>query len=314
MREIIFYCPRFYGYGEKIEVKLNKMGYKVNAIKDSNFRLISFLLTFLPENIAYKIKENYLYSQLRKISIEKCEYFFVIKGEFLSFRHLEYIKKRNPNIRTIMYQWDSVANFDYLKFVSFFDKIYTFDFKDSEKYKFNYLPLFYLDDIAPTSQECDIDLLFVATNTSARMDFLKRLKPFCNEKNLNLCYYLVNPTSSIISDFFKGNIYYNYKDIRILPLSRKKLIELYNRSKVFVDITSPYQTGLSMRIIECYGMNKKLLSSNKYISEDSYLSDILYMPSDCSDERILSLVQAKCPIYKNIDCLSLDNWLKTILS
>ena len=311
--KVILYAPVFYGYGDSIEKELICQGHKVFRISHNISRLIDFFLTFFPAQYNIKIREAHLRKQLQRIPIEECDVFLVVRGQHLSLTHTAYLKERNNSLRFVMYQWDSVRNFDYTRFIPIFDKIFTFDFKDADDLNISYLPLFYLNDIIPVEVEENIDLLFVASNTPQRTQYLGRLKELSNKYGLRICYYLVNSFSSYVKDFLTHNLYYSRSDIHFQAISRSQLIKLYQKSKVFVDITSPLQTGLSMRIIECYAMNKKLLSSNDNIGRDDNVREILSVSADATDSDILELIKTPSFKYKNVGNLSLSNWLKTII-
>ena len=312
-KSVILYAPKFYGYGKFIAEEIGHQGNEVYYVEEVS-RLLAFLLSFLPISFSRYVRENKIYRQLRNFPIEDIDSFFIIKGEYLSQRHISYLKERNPFIRIIMYQWDSLRNHDYKTFILQCDKVFTFDFKDAKELNINYLPLFYLKDIKAEHNVNDIDLLFVTTNTPMRTAYLSRLKELSIKHHFKLYYYLVNPLSTYITDMFNGNLYYKLSDIHFLPMKRERLIELYRRSKVFVDITSPLQTGLSMRIIECYGMNKKLITSNTNVEKDEYVKEILLLSSEASDDEVLKFLSLPCTTYRDIDKLSIRNWVKIILS
>lgn len=312
-KRIIIYAPRFYGYRGFIKDKLEEKEWDVVLISHEINRLFSFFISFFPIDFQNNLYQKRLKCALEKAEVSKSDVFFVIKGDYLQESHVEYVKQKNPRIKTIMYQWDSIRNFDYRCLIGLFDKVFTFDIKDATEYPVKYLPLFYLDDILPEKKVADIDFLFIATNTPERYQYYLRLKHICEKNDLKLVTYLITPPSTILKDLFKGVFYYNLRGIRIFPVNRKKLIDYYQRSKIFVDITSPLQSGLSMRIIECYGMNKKLISSNKYITCDSVLGEMSYLESDVTDAEIVDFVTQKAPTYKNRDKVSLIQWINSII-
>ena len=73
---------------------------------------------------------------------------FVIKGNKMPVSFIKNLKTKFPNIRTTMYQWDSMKRYPYEYLIPCFDKSYTFDYKDFEQKKdLKFLQLFYTDDI-----------------------------------------------------------------------------------------------------------------------------------------------------------------------
>ncbi len=103
-------------------------------------------------------------------------------------------------------------------------------------------------------------------------------------------------------------------DIHFTPLNRPQLINLYQRSKVFVDICRENQTGMSMRTIEAYGMNKKLLTSNRNIIKDPWVKEIQVLDSNADDKAIISFINSPVKKYNNRIKLSIQEWVKALLS
>ena len=311
--KIIYYAPRFYGYDTEIQRKIVECGCHVYRVDHSRSRLLNFLLSFLSLKYREKLFSTNLLTSFMKVPVEQCDLLFVIKGEYLQKNHIDYLKSRNNHLKLIMYQWDSIDYFDYRHFISIFDKVITFDFKDAKAYQLEYMPLFYLDDIFPMADiKEDIDLLFVATNAPWRYNYLQNLKRLSEKYGLTLYIGLKTPVSSFIKDTMTRKKYYSFKDIRFSTIKRTELISLYRRSKVFVDITNPRQTGLSMRIIEGYGMNKKLITSNPNLPLDEYVKEVAAINSQASDADILDFIKQPIKVYDNRQSMSINSWLKSL--
>ncbi len=56
-----------------------------------------------------------IFERLKKLE-GNWDYLIVIKGNYFTEKHLSYLKRQNPDIKTIMYQWDSINNNDYTGF------------------------------------------------------------------------------------------------------------------------------------------------------------------------------------------------------
>lgn len=78
----------------------------------------------------------------------------------------------------------------------------------------------------------------------------------------------------------------DWKDVSTVSIPRKKLIDYYRRSKVILDVSHPEQSGMSMRLIEAYGMNKKVITSNKNIYLDPNVCEIQALDCNAGLEEI----------------------------
>lgn len=309
MSRIILFTPKFFGYGKLIKHEFELKGHEVFLLGFNINSFVDFMLSFFSAS-----KQQYFYSKhiqkvLESLPIESCDYFIMIRGMYVNEDHLNYIVSRNSSIRKVMYQWDSVRNFDYLKMLPYFDITYTFDIEDSKKYGLSYLPLFYTKDIKDFSKEkCNIDILYIATYTEDRYQYFLKLLQYCQENKIVLRCHLATSVKKRI----KLSLKYKHKNLSFKPLNRERLIEFYKHSKIFVDITSPNQSGLSMRIMECFGANKKLITSNRYLKDNPRLKEMQYICSD-SIESISDLLGAPIIEYDQKEEFSITSWSNKLL-
>ena len=314
-QRIILFAPLFYGYWKYIKDALERQGFDVSFV---TYRMGKWGDTFYslksPSNQEKKYTDV-IFERLKKLK-GRWDYLIVIKGNYFTERHLAYLKKQNPALKTIMYQWDSINNNDYTGLASQFHKVFTFDFKDAEDYGYNYLPLFYTNDINPINSGYseDIDLLLVGLYNKPRYEYLRRLEELKNIVNVRT-YIVVPPMLYLKKQLLHNELEIKrLYDIHFTPLNRPQLINLYQRSKVFVDICRENQTGMSMRTIEAYGMNKKLLTSNRNIIKDPWVKEIQVLDSNADDKAIISFINSPVKKYDNRIKLSIQEWVKALLS
>lgn len=316
MKKILLFAPNFYGYEYHIKKALINKGYEVILITNKIDKLRTFIYSLGSEKFRKDRYEKNLFKLIKKNG-KGIDIFIVIKGEYLIPEHLKFIKDLNPNIKNIMYQWDSMKNHNYEGVINLFDAELTFDFEDAKRYNLNYLPLFYTNDITSFHNNEDIDFLLVGMFNPERYKYYLRLKEISSNNNLIFKSYIFCPLSHYITyELIRKKLNINsLKDIKFKSLSRSKLISLYKRAKIFIDVCSPNQTGMSMRTIEAYGMNKKLITGNyDNIKSDSLINDIDVLPCESSIENIISFVNKEPNNYKNKEKLSIDNWIAKLLS
>lgn len=316
-KRIILFAPLFYGYWRHIKKEFERMDYEVEFITYRTNKLIDGLIDLSGEAIKRQNYSRIVEGRIRKL-MGHWDYLVVIKGLYFSQENFDLIKQLNPGIKTIMYQWDSVKNHNYLDFAKQFDEVFSFDPEDAETYGFEYLPLFYTNDIIETENKFngkeDIDLLLIGIYNKARFDFLQRLKRL--SPKLNIYTHLVVPPGLYIrQELFTHKLGLKKKeDYKFSSIPREKLLELYCRSKVFIDVCQN-QTGMSMRTIEAYGMNKKLITGNeKVIREDSILNDMMTLDLNASERDIIDFVGSRIGVYNNKDLIDIHHWCKNLLS
>ncbi|MCV4677987.1 hypothetical protein OFC08_34485, partial [Escherichia coli] len=56
-------------------------------------------------------------------------------------------------------------------------------------------------------------------------------------------------------------------DVEFEPLSQSEVVEMMKCSEIIIDIHHPRQRGLTMRTIECIGLNKKIITTNEDIKK-----------------------------------------------
>ena len=310
------FAPLFYGYWEHIKRELESQGFDVSFITYRTNKILDGIIDLSGHKIKGIGYDNFVEKRICRLK-GKFDYLLVIKGEFFSLKNLNLIKEMNPEIKTIMYQWDSVKNHNYIDLANGFDKVYTFDSTDALKYGFEYLPLFYTNDLIETKKKFtgkeDIDLLLVGIYNKPRYEYLQRIKRLSNYLNI-YTHLVVPPGLYVRQELFTHKLgLTNCNDFKFSSISHKQLLELYCRSKVFVDICEN-QSGMSMRTIEAYGMNKKLLTNNiDIIKKDPDLGELEILDIYTNDEKIIEFTKENTRRYDNIDKFNLTSWCNKLL-
>ena len=315
MKQVLLFAQPFFGYEKHIASQIKKQGYIVHTIDGRKGWLLDFFLSFSAKREL--IYQKYIEELLQSISLEQIDIFLAIKGDGLTTEHLRYIKQRSPHMRLLLYEWDSLNNFDYSSLIPFFDKVMTFDFKDAKDFSLNYLPLFYTEDINPEpSVKEDIDIFMIGTFLQESYNAMLRMKSIDYANGLKMkSHIFVAPSFFIRKQIWGRNkLGAKNEDLKIFSISRHKLIEYYKRSKVILDVSHPNQTGMSMRVVECYGMNKKLITSNPAIEYDRNVCEIMRLPQEFTTEQLIEFIRRPVVDYKNRSKLSIENWVRQLLN
>lgn len=106
-----------------------------------------------------------------------------------------------------------------------------------------------------------------------------------------------------------------FKNIKFKPLSIEDTAKLYDKSKIVIDYTTPSQTGLSMRTIECLGHECKIITNNKNIKFEKFYSEENVFIYDDNVKILPEFIEK--PYKKNNDEVmyyySIKGWIDTIL-
>ena len=115
--------------------------------------------------------------------------------------------------------------------------------------------------------------------------------------------------------FVKTYKYGNIEEFSFYPLSHSEIVEVFNASKVILDINHPQQYGLTMRTFECLGAKKKLITTNQSVKNYDFYNENNILVVDRNNITIDAQF-FKTP-YKDLDSriyekYSLKNWLNVI--
>ena len=151
MSRILLISPNFFNYHQKISDKLKEMGYEVDWFDDrpSTNAFIKAIIRINKDFINSYIRK-YFDSMIKKIEEKEYDKVILISGQSLSFSKemLKELRQKFSKAEFILYQWDSLKNFSYIKEMQdLFDRSYSFDWIDVKNNDYlKFLPLFYTDD------------------------------------------------------------------------------------------------------------------------------------------------------------------------
>lgn len=321
-KHVLLILPKFFGYDQIIASRLKQAGAVVTIIyedMDEVSYFYRFINAYLPKRMPEVMKRYFLKYAL---PIAKgLDYVILIRGEFLNSEVLETLRNCTPD-RCIycMYQWDSVKNNkNALNIMKYFDYISTFDPVDADEYGWDYKPLFYIPEFVRTAAE-DIDVLYMCSLHSKRIEVLNKLKKICQKNNLKL-YKRVYSKRIIYYkrkylDKREGYISADNADVSSKKIDVSDTYGLYNRSTIVVDYTHPGQNGFTMRTIETFGCGKKLVTNNKKVLDsDFYNPNNIYIYEGENIEIPVAFVQKLyvSPPKEVYEKYSIDSWLFSIM-
>lgn len=322
MKRVLFISPNFFSYSEIIKKKLIEKGYEVDWFDDRpSTNIIDKCILRVNRNLLKSKIKRYFYNNIYK-SMEEKKYdiVFVILGQSFNQNMFNELRKINPNARYVLYLWDSVKNFPHiLDLYQAFDEKYSFDTLDCEKYNFKFLPLFYNEEKKDNSN-IKYDVTFIGTIKKGKLSQFKKIEKELNMKYSNNYFYLYLQSRlvylyyKLTSKEFRG---VKARNFNFNKLCYKENNDIVLNSKIILDISMNHQNGLSMRIFECLGYHKKIITTNKNFKDyDFYREENIYyydgQKIDYDNVFFNSeYVEIEDSILKKY---SIDNWLNAILT
>lgn len=278
-KNILFFSVQTFNLEKEIAKKLGQLGANVDYYDErpSNNNFTKGIIRLKRDLLQTRINKYYN-EILIEIGKKEYHYLFVNKGEVVPEFFLDKFQTMHPNCQCIFYTWDSFANNkNALSILKYFHKKFSFDSDDAVKYGLEFRPLFYLDfykNINPISKsEIKNDLLFLGTAHSDRYKISSRIVSWCDKNKLkSFCYYymqgrLVYFYKKIFDETFKE---FDYKKLSFESLKSEDLFQLYQNSKVILDINHPGQKGLTMRTFETIGSKRKMVTTNKEVQKYAF--------------------------------------------
>jgi len=326
--KLLLIMPNFFDYPKVIVDELNKMGYEVDFFDDrpSTSGIVKAIIR-VKKDLIKKYIEKYFDEIMSTIKSKKYDVVFLISGQSLSFTEdmINEIKKEQPQAKFVLYQWDSLKNFPYIKKMhTYFDKCYSFD-RDDVKANSNlrFLPLFYSERYRLIGEKniknYRYDFSFVGTAHPKKYKFINEMSSQLKGIYPNQFIYFFFPSRLV---FFYRKLFNKelrnarYDEFHYTALTGKEMDDLITESRCILDSAQAGQLGLTIRVIEALGAKKKLITTNEDVKNyDFYKEENVYIYDGTFDfsskfftEEYVELDE---DVYKKY---SVTSWLTEILS
>lgn len=290
-KNILIFCPAFFGYENRIADAFRDEGFEVNLYDERPNKSFICKLALRFNLKFYKpIVKKHISKIIEQNKNIHYEYIFVVKGEAIGETEIEMLRQAYPNTKMILYFWDSVANVpDGEKKMSLYDRVFTFDPEDSEKYKIPFLSIPYGKEYTKCEKTNDYkyDVSFIGTAHSVRPRVVKQIKKQCEQMGRKCFTYFYSPHIMVYLFNKLTNKDYRYlslKDVNFKALSTKEVCDIYNASRCVLDIEHPNQHGTTTRPVEMLLMQKKIITTNPYVKNFEFFNhnNFFIIDRECS--------------------------------
>lgn len=283
----------FFGYPQEIVKALEARGKSVLWFEDrpASDTLTKALVRISPDLVERR-SAAYFERAFQEAIRHDIRDIVVIKGEAMSLATIARMRALFPKARHTLYFWDNYRNMPRgsAAKVDLFDRAFSFDVADTDAdARLTYRPLFFIErytDVGGVTQ--DIDLLFIGTAHSDRVEVLDRIRRtlppgYRFEVVLYARSRLLHGIQRLVSPPYRR---IDASDFIFTPLPKAEVQRLIGRARIVVDIERSIQTGFTMRTIEMLGASRKLVTTNPSIHKADFYDDRNQFFADRADPVI----------------------------
>ncbi|MEA5258455.1 hypothetical protein VB264_11735 [Arcicella aquatica] len=216
-------------------------------------RIINFLSKiFLNRNIKEVYHRKIMQKRFDRLE-NHYDLIFVIRPDLLTNAELSILKRKTTKL--IAYYWDTMSFFPRKKdIMTYFDKVYSFDLEDCKTYNLELLTNFYYFEPQPVP--IDKTVFCISHLEKKRFEMFNAMGKYLEAKKISYRFLTRQSKEKLKSpyiEYLKESIPY------------QEMLKLLNHYEIILDIAKPNQHGLSFRIFESLGMNKKIITNNQSV-------------------------------------------------
>lgn len=323
-KSILLAVPDHVGFPEVFQKNLEYLGYNVIPLSVPPFDKFKYKniierahnlvkkVIFKDKNFKHQLflKHNKVDLLQKLTAIEKVDYTLIIRPDQYPIEAVEQIKSKSNKV--IGYQWDGLDRYPQIyKYIPLMDRFFVFDTKDLVVK--NSLPLtnFYFDYLPQRPVYKQSKVYYIGSYLENRIEIIKdindKLELLEEKRNIKI----VTNQKSVIK--YINTIGLSY--ISNIITYEENLKEVFE-SSILIDIQNPVHNGLSFRIFEGLGYDKKVITTNTEVKNyDFYHPNNILIWNNQNEKEILDFIE--CPYHVISPQLKLkysfSNWIKYVL-
>lgn len=324
-KKIIFGAPEDFGFSNAIKNELTALGYQVidlskinNEFKYPNlltrvynlYRKVFFNDKSYKTEIRSKTITKNLINHLN--NIDKNCYSLFIRPDLFPLAIFDYLKKKHINL--IAYQWDGMNRYPKInEYIEYFNKFYSFEPSDLMENK-AILPCtnFYFTHLLFTeTPHKNVEAFNINSFQYDRIETSLKIKNILNKVGISNNFIVYTKKKDELIE--AKNLGFNTTKKTI---TYDQNISHVLSTNLLIDIQINSQSGLSFRIFESIGYNKKIITTNKDVYKyDFYNPNNILIWDNQSESELLNFYnKAYQPLPSAIQQkYSFENWIKYVL-
>lgn len=221
--------------------------------------------------------------------------------------------KNNVSNKMVHYQYDGLDRCpNIFSKINLFDRFFVFDYQDLHRYP-NLLPAtnFYFEQKTPLSNNGKI--YFLGMHNDGRTQLINQFTSYAKQHNLSLDFNIG------LRDKNKQNNYVTPEMINFITgkkISFKDNLMRSQQSDILVDFVISEHKGLSFRVFEALGYQKKLITTNETVKfYDFYHPNNMFIYNGENHDELTEFLKLPYfPIDENIrKKYSFANWIRYVL-
>lgn len=258
-----------WGFNQHIAHALTAKGHTVHHINFDSFlykypnffyKIYNFFLKLI---FRKNLKHLYYGKEILKRleSFGKQDLILTLKGDFIDSESIRDFKKYTD--RSIAFFNDNILRYPNIKnVIPLFDEVYSFEKKDCEKYNLKFKTNFIYNSKVSNTHSFKYQL-FNISSRDKRTNTIMAIAEYLKETNL-LAKIIILDNKNKMKDS-------TVVDVIRKPIDLNEVNQYIENSKILLDIHREKQSGLSFRVFESLGLQKKLITTNQDIkSYDFY--------------------------------------------
>ncbi len=251
--------------GHRVELlelgEVSKFRYKNNIQRVGNF----FFRTFLNRNLKQEWREATIERYLSKLAADHRDnlYDLVILNhpDTCNLKHLSILRTMCRSLTCHL--WDSSGKEpNFFKHIDRFDSVISFDPEDVRLYGFMETTNYLDDDIQPLAapETYEYDVFGVMSYDKKRYHFIEQFLDANPRLSCNILIYVQSE---------HRRKYVTHSRVKIIdkPLMGENLTNAIKNSKSILDVGHAKQNGLSFRVFETLGYQRKLITTNSVVKQ-----------------------------------------------
>lgn len=339
-KKVLLISPKWVNIHNDIYQQLVEMDYDVRFIAEYSFPEDPYRIKgkkhIVSDSIVESMKSDYWKQYLVKDNAY-FDFLLVIDGQGINDILFNTLKSINPNIYCVNYLFDTIYSvYHFEKNFRYFNKVFTFDRQESEKYGIELLPIYWTPINRNLSKQ-NFDIFGFGTYSRNRYQLYKFIneiaielgkktfvKTYHNQiKNIwlhvvnNLVRAIIGKQTLISISEYRSDLIAH----QLLPSSDFR--NLIQSADVVLDSKVLDQDGLTARFMWALGAEKKIITTNvaaksyPFFSKDQILvldeNKSLHKQKDVVRDFLSSDFEMSDERRNMIKRFRIDNWINTLL-
>lgn len=338
--KVLLISPTWVDIHNDIHRQLVSMGCEVSFIPEYSFPEDSYRIKgkkhVVEKSVEESMKSDYWNQHLVKENA-KFDFLIVIDGQGINEVLFNTLKSNNPNIYCVNYLFDTTHSvYHFEKNFKNFNRVFTFDRQESERYGIELLPI-YWTPINSDESKPKLDVFGFGSYSKDRFRLYKFIEEIAkglgkktfikthhNQIKNKLLHIVKNLVRSITGKETLISISEYTSDLivhQLVPSSEFR--NLIQSSDVVIDSKVLDQDGLTARFMWALGAEKKIITTNDAVKSYPFYSkrQILVLdenkPFHNQEEAVREFLSSNFEMndeYRDmIKGFRIDNWIKTLL-